>query len=110
MTLLCAWNDRRPLWAEGTKLIEEGNRLWKEIAAMPGTGSVRIGVWYSLSEEAAEAAAKVSSGYAIRLEADALWNDAVVEIKGPKTKLIWEFDPLKKANKCTLESGEVFEA
>lgn len=110
MTLNEAWEKRRPLWAEGTKLIEEGNKLWKEIATMPATGSVACIVWFSLSDMSREAAQKVHQGYALRAEADGIWNDAMAEIKGPKTKLVWSFDEKAKAYDCRLDSGEEFKA
>ncbi len=96
------------MWAEGSRLIEEGNHLWKEVAALPG--SVRIGIWFSLSETSAEAASTVSAGYTLRMAADALWHDAVMENKGPKTKVAWIYDNQAKGYDCILDSGEAFKA
>lgn len=104
-----AWEKRATLWTEGSKLIEEGNLLWKELSTMPATGAVRVGVWYELSEMSCDAAAKVSKGYGLRLEADSVWHDALVEAKGQKVKLTWVFDDQKKAYGCRLDTGEVFE-
>ncbi len=110
MTLEEAWKDRKVQWNQGTKLIEEGNRLWKELATMPATGAVRVGVWFELSEMAREAAQKVHQGYALRAEADAIWHDTILDLQGSKTKLIWAFDDQAKAYDCRLDSGEEFKA
>lgn len=109
MTLQEAWEKRKPMWAEGSKLIEEGNKLWKEIASMPATGALRASVWHSLSEMSKEAAEKVFHGYALRCEADGIWNDSLTEIVGAKAKVVWTYDATKQAYSCTLEHGEVFE-
>lgn len=108
MTLQEAWQKRKELWANGTVSIEDGNKLWKEISVMPG--SVRVGIWYSLSEASAEAALKVATGYTQREAADLIWHDAIIEHKGPKAKLLWTYDDKAKGYSCTLETGEEFKA
>lgn len=107
MTLEEAWASREKLWRQGTILIADGNKMWKEITALPG--STRVDVWLGISEASCEAANKVSRGYATRLEADQIWRDAIVEEKGDKCRLTWEFEDLKKAYRCILSTGEVFE-
>lgn len=110
MTLIDAWEKRKELWARGTELIVEGNQLWKELATMPASGALRVGVWFSLSEMSCDAAAKVSKGYALRMDADQIWADALLEAKGTKTKLVWVFDDMAKAYTCILEDGQEFKA
>jgi hypothetical protein len=110
MTLQEAWEERKKIWAKGTRLIEDGNILWKEIATMPASGAVRVGVWFSLSEDSAQAAGMVFRGYENRVNADVIWHDALIENKGPKVKLTWVFDAEKKGYTCVLDSGEEFKA
>lgn len=110
MTLEEAWEKRKELWKQGTKLIEEGNQLWKELATMPASGSPRVSVWYQLSEMSCDAAAKVSRGYALRMEGDGIWADSVTEEKGKSCKLTWIFDDQAKGYTCLLDDGQEFKA
>ncbi len=103
-----AWAKRKELWTKGSALIVEGNKLWEEIKGLPG--AMRIGIWYSVSEMGAEAAAKVSAGYNLRMEADKIWFDAVTNEVASNPKATWTYDATAKGYDCTLETGEVFKA
>lgn len=107
LTLDEAWAKRQALWLKGTALIADGNKMWKEIVNLPG--SSRIGIWFNISESCKEAAKKVYDGYMLRTQADEIWHDAVIAAKGPKSRVTWENVPEKKADRCILDSGEVFE-
>lgn len=107
MTLQDAWKKRQELWSYGTQLIEAGDKHWKEVMALPG--STRVGIWLGISEASREAAREVFGGYSARLEGDQIWHDAVVAEKGKDCRLAWEHIPEKKAYRCTLSTGEVFE-
>lgn len=107
-TLTEAWEERKKLWAAGSKKIENGNALWKEISALPG--AARVTVWYSFSEMSCDAARMVYEGYTLRQEGDCIWHEAVIKAKGVKAKLTWIYDDQAKGYMCTLDSGEEFKA
>lgn len=107
-TLDTAWSDRRIQWDAGTVLIHEGDAIWTEVKKLPG--SVRISVWYAISESSCEAAEKVYNGYRLRTDADRLWHDAVAVICGMNTKVSWEYNDAAKGYDCKLETGEIFKA
>jgi hypothetical protein len=102
-----AWEKRKGHWKHGTELIEQGDKHWKEVMQLPG--STRVGVWLGISEAAREAAREVFGGYTARLEGDQIWHDAVLEVKGKDARVSWEHVPEKKAYRCILSTGEVFE-
>lgn len=106
-SLDAAWAKREAAWKEATARIEAGNRLWKDIVNLPG--SSRVDVWFSISEACLEAAEAVRQGYERRLQSDLVWRDALLSVYGSSCRVSWEWVPERKSNRCTLNTGEVFE-
>lgn len=111
MSLDDVWKTREGLWQTGTQLIQKGDKLFQEIKTLPG--SMRVGIWLSVSEMSAEAAQLICDGYKMRRDADAAWAKALesmaVSLGIPDLKVFWEWDPEKHSNRCRLSTGEIFE-
>jgi hypothetical protein len=102
-----AWQERGIKWREGSDMIEKGNLAWKEIASLPG--ALRVGMWFGVSEASYEAAKLVADGYKLRMDSDLIWHDALIADKGASAKISWEYVADKKAYRCILPTGEIFE-